>query len=253
MILRLLSIAGYLRIAGYLKALMTLSIARMLLDFMKFRNQRNIKCPLRSLSATQLHQSHHQTSQHYHPNGKHGKTDDTEISTQSRSYNSQKKQIKTQVKTGSSDQYSSLRDTVKPTHHSHPVPEKREQTGYDDQQQENFISYFNKVLFAPGEGPLNWALRLADQQPLRKTKRKLYDRFVSMAGWLQLGCGENDIFLPQRKVCELLGVSGATISNMTHCAISDGYLKLVKPAIPQRRAALYRFNIDKFPVLRKGQ
>lgn len=126
-------------------------------------------------------------------------------------------------------------------------------TDFDDQQQENFVSYFNKALFAPGEGPLNWALRLADQHPLRNTKRKLYDRFVSMAGWLQRGCGDNDIFLPQRKVCELLAVSGATVSNMTNCAIKDGYLRLVKPAIPHSRAALYRFAVGKFPILQEGE
>jgi hypothetical protein len=124
---------------------------------------------------------------------------------------------------------------------------------YDEQQRENFISYFKAVRFAAGEGVLVRVLRLARERPLRNTKRVIYDLFISFAGHLQNDCGQNNIFLPQRQVAEVLGVTGATISNMIHSAIDDGYLTLVKEAIPHRLAAEYRFDIDKFPALKERQ
>jgi hypothetical protein len=124
---------------------------------------------------------------------------------------------------------------------------------YTVQDQENFVFHFKKVRFAAGEGVLDRALRLAQQRPLRSTKRILYDRFVSMIGWLQNDCGPNNIWLPQKNVAEVLGVTQATVSNMIHNAMDDGYLTFVKEAIPHRLAAEYRFNVDKFPVLKERQ
>lgn len=123
-------------------------------------------------------------------------------------------------------------------------------TDFDEEVQENFVRFFDEVKFGADEGPLEWALRRADRFPLRKTKRRLYDRFVSLAGWLQRGLGDEDIFLPQENLAKILGLAGSTISSMTHSAMKDGYLKLIEPAIPHRKAELYRFDIEKFPALK---
>lgn len=126
-------------------------------------------------------------------------------------------------------------------------------TEFDEVEAESFITCFDKVLFAAGEGPIHLALRTADENPLRKTKRRLYDRFVSMAGWLQYYVGDKEIYLPQQLLAESMNLPQSTISNMTNSALKDGYLTLVKKAIPHRRAALYRFDVAKFPILGEEQ
>ena len=117
-------------------------------------------------------------------------------------------------------------------------------TDYDEEERENFITYSHNALFAPGENLLTWALRMAAWYPLRKGKRPLYDKFVSLVGWMQKRAGKDDIFYAQEDVAELLGCAQATVHNMTKSAIRDGYLRKTEEAVPHVRAAHYRFNLD---------
>lgn len=122
-----------------------------------------------------------------------------------------------------------------------------EDTTFSDFETEQFITCYDTVLFAAGEGPVDLALREADDHPLRQTNRKIYDRFVSMAGWLQHSVGDKAILLPQKLLAEKLKVPPSLISNMTNQAIKNGYLTCVKKAIPKRQAALYRFDLKLLP------
>jgi hypothetical protein len=124
---------------------------------------------------------------------------------------------------------------------------------YDGEAQANFVFYFDVARHAPGEHILDTALRLAKARLLRETVHTLYDLFVSMAGYLQKNEGERNIFLPQKDVAQKLGVSQATVSNLTARAVNDGYLVPSRKAIPDLRAAEFRFNLDKFPMLKEGQ
>jgi len=125
-------------------------------------------------------------------------------------------------------------------------------TSFDEEVREKIIGYFDVVKFTPDEGPLNWALKMTHEYPLHASKRPLYDRFISLAGWLQVNCGDNPIYLPQKSVAEILNVAGSTISSMTNSALKDGYITLVTEHT-RYIAARYRFDLVKFPVLQKWQ
>jgi hypothetical protein len=118
------------------------------------------------------------------------------------------------------------------------------QTHYTEEERENCIAYFNTALFAPGENILTWSSRMAKWFPLRRSKRSLYDQFVSLTGWMQVRAGQDDIFYAQEDVAVPLGCTQPTVHNMTQSAIRDGYLQKTKEAIPHVFAAHYRFNLS---------
>src|SRR5262249_25123370 len=70
-------------------------------------------------------------------------------------------------------------------------------------------------------------LQPSDDEAARRTDG--YARFVSIAGWLQVGMGNCPIMLPVEKLAHILEVTPMTVSRYRQWGIEDGYLKEVKP------------------------
>ena len=77
-----------------------------------------------------------------------------------------------------------------------------------------------------------------------------YRTFVSLAGWLQIIMQDQPIFLPRRKIGELLGRSHTQIMRYCGHAVEQGYMELVgEHSLVGRRAAEYRFDVSQFNAL----
>src|SRR5262245_33829967 len=110
-----------------------------------------------------------------------------------------------------------------------------------------------RVRFAKGEGPLDWAFVQAAREPVSDPEElgfQDYDRFLSTAGWLQVWCVESAICIPVELWAPLFGVTHQTISNWRALAKRQGLLTETASYIPQRRATQFRFDVDRYPVLK---
>ncbi len=119
---------------------------------------------------------------------------------------------------------------------------------------------WDAVRHVPFHDVLSNALRLADNKPLKPpTERgKLYQRFISVAGWLQVLLSGKPILLPTRKVAALLGCDQRTVSRMRKLGVKDKLLVPVKehcyrPAGGKSEATEFRFAIERYPVELSGQ
>src|SRR5262249_2713011 len=96
-----------------------------------------------------------------------------------------------------------------------------------------FLDAWDKVRYTPGMTPLDCAVEMAGRFPLivrREMSRlwtKEYERFISIAGWLQTAMGNRNILLPVAELGEILGVQKMTVSRYRKWAIADGFLKEV--------------------------
>ena len=114
------------------------------------------------------------------------------------------------------------------------------------------LSNWDQVRYIPGWTPLENALSKADEFPLGVGKDELtsgYERFVSLAGWLQVTMGDRAILLPCHKLAEVLGVQPMTISRYRRAAIAQGFLRQVKPHKVRARATEFRFDVSQFECL----
>lgn len=128
-----------------------------------------------------------------------------------------------------------------------------------------FDELWRKLRYRPGHGPLEQAIAAARQFRLvpaasvlanrppedPEDKFRGYTFFISVAGHLQAIVGDRAILLPCRKLGELFGVSGQTISRYSRMAIEDGYLVLARGHTRGSRAAEYRFDVSRFTELTK--
>jgi hypothetical protein len=53
----------------------------------------------------------------------------------------------------------------------------------------------------------------------------LYEKFLSVTGWMQKGAGEKDISYAQEDIAHLLGCAQETVSKLTQQAIKDAYMR----------------------------
>jgi hypothetical protein len=122
------------------------------------------------------------------------------------------------------------------------------------------LAAWDKVRRKPGRSPLDQAIEMAFRHPLMppadvmESRPDGYEKFVSLAGWLQAASGGQNILLPVADVGELLGVRPLTVSRYRQWAVEDGYLAEVRPYSfhsqrARNRATEFRFNLDAFPVL----
>ena len=115
---------------------------------------------------------------------------------------------------------------------------------------EYFAHAWGKIRYRVGEGPLEQAFAKANSQPLetpRGRERRLagYDRFVSVAYWLQKVVGDRDILLPVRQVAELLGTDKHRVKVWRDWAVADGFLAVTQAHAFHGgvgRATQFRFN-----------
>jgi hypothetical protein len=123
----------------------------------------------------------------------------------------------------------------------------------------DFMVSWNAIRHIPFSEPLRDAVRLAQEKPLRlgSSKTPLYQRFISVAGWLQVQTGDRPIFLPTRNIAELLGCDQRTVSRLRTLAVQEGLLVQVKRhrflSTGKSTATEFRFRTDRFESLRGEQ
>jgi hypothetical protein len=134
----------------------------------------------------------------------------------------------------------------------------------DVQDTESAYEYFtyawDRVRFDADEGPLQQALAKAKAHPLSTERlhgRKMpkYDRFISVAGWLQVTAGDRNILLPVRQIAALLGTDKCRVSIWRELAKKDGFLTVAEPHVFYRklgtgRATRFRFDTSRWECLK---
>ena len=122
----------------------------------------------------------------------------------------------------------------------------------------DFVYSWQRMRYKIGEGPLAAAYRTAVSSPLELPDsdpwRDLpaYRTFVSLARCLQVAREDQPIFLPRRRIGELLGRSHTQVMRYCAHAVEHGYLELVNAhSLVGRRAAEYRFYVSRFNVLQQ--
>jgi len=124
---------------------------------------------------------------------------------------------------------------------------------------EFFAHGWGRVRYRGDAGPLEQALARAKAYPLstaRERGRKMvkYDRFVSLAGWLQVTVGDRNILLPVRQVAALLKTVPCRVSIWRELAKKDGYLAEAKAHVFHGklgvgRATEFRFDTARWDCL----
>lgn len=107
-----------------------------------------------------------------------------------------------------------------------------------------------------GCDPLELALELARQSPLRWDEESPeYERFLGVAGWLQVLQGEQPILLPCERLGGLLDLDHRVISHMRARAEQEQLLECVEESDHKKHLATqFRFRLEAFPELRdEGQ
>ncbi len=131
-----------------------------------------------------------------------------------------------------------------------------ELTAFDEEDQLQFMSEWDKVDRLSCIPALDWAWEMAQRCPLplpsgvSGARFKIYGKFVSLSGHLQVTVGaDHSIFLPTRKVAEILGLkSNKSVGTMCKLAVKDGFLTLVEKG-NERRSPRYCFAVERFPEL----
>ncbi|GEM_PF-2915967 len=123
----------------------------------------------------------------------------------------------------------------------------------------DFVYCWERIRYGIGEGPLAVAFRQAQQAPLILPESdpwrdlETYKLFVSLAFRLQLIKGDEPIFLPSRRIGDLLGRSHTQIVRYCAHAVDESYLQLVNEhSLVGRKAAEYRLDVSRIFVVMKG-
>ena len=121
-----------------------------------------------------------------------------------------------------------------------------------------FIDLWDRVRFFDGQNPLDQALAKARAWPLSAGgahRMPKFNRFISLAGWLQVTMGDRAICLPCRKVAELLKTTPNMVSLWRRMAISEGFLKVVRShtfrSQGKSEATDFRFDVSRWKCLSK--
>ena len=123
----------------------------------------------------------------------------------------------------------------------------------DDPSME-FIETWDSIKFPAHLSPLVLAFNLAIENPLspvdgEKWTSAEFGRFISLAGWLQVVVGDEDIFLPVEQVGKYLKLSAMCISRHRSYAQKKGFLTLTEEHIPHSKASRFRSSFRKWECL----
>jgi hypothetical protein len=117
----------------------------------------------------------------------------------------------------------------------------------------DFMVSWDAIRHVPFHSPLQNALALAEQSPLKPAveRGRLFARFISVAAHLQLLMPKKDIYLPTRAVAALLGCDQRTVSRLRKVAIQDGLLREVKRhqfnSQGRSKATAFQFAVARLP------
>jgi hypothetical protein len=116
---------------------------------------------------------------------------------------------------------------------------------------------WERIRSVPGLPPLEYARIRGDHRPIHFKPRSLsirskkYERFLSMAAWLQVGTGAGVMLLPRDQVADLLKApSKLEVGMWVKAGIRDRLLMLVREHNAEAaRAASYVFDVRRVPTL----
>jgi len=131
----------------------------------------------------------------------------------------------------------------------------------DEEAYTEFVTLWAKVRYRADETPLTNAAVKAKAYPLgtlrSNKKRPLpgYDRFISLAGWLQVSMGDRPIMLPCRACAEALKTTSRMVSIWRQWAVEDEFLKVQQehryhPG-GKSEATVFRFDVGRWKCLSK--
>jgi len=132
-------------------------------------------------------------------------------------------------------------------------------SGDADSAQIDFMASWSSIRHIPFHNTVQNALRLARQVPLKAAHERgnLYDRFISLAGWLQRLMHGKGICLPTRTIAELLNCDQRTVSRLRKLAIQDGLLHVIKEhtfrSTGKSEATVFQFALERFEALRNDK
>jgi hypothetical protein len=130
----------------------------------------------------------------------------------------------------------------------------RRLTDLDEGLLDVILSEIERVKFAHGLGPLEWAVKMSCQYPLSDPEDlqiERYNKFLSIAGWLQVSQHDKPIVLPVAKLASELGVTPQIVSNWRQRAQRQGLLKEVARYVAHKQATRFRFAVERFSILRE--
>jgi len=111
-----------------------------------------------------------------------------------------------------------------------------------------------RVKYAQGAGPLEWAVLMSCHHGLsdpEDSQLEGYNKFLSIAGWLQVSQVEKPIVLPVEKLAKELGVTRQLVSHWRQRAQRQGLLKEVGHYVAHKQATRFRFAVERFSILRE--
>lgn len=125
-----------------------------------------------------------------------------------------------------------------------------------DEAQAEMLDSWDKVRYLPGLSPLQSAAEMSEQMPViisdekRLERGAAYERFVSLAGWLQVTVGDRNILLPVKEIAVMFKMTTMTISRFRRNAIKDGFLDEIKASeFKKHKATEFRFHVERVPIL----
>lgn len=130
----------------------------------------------------------------------------------------------------------------------------RRLTNLDEASLDVILSEIERVRYAKGAGPLEWAAAMSCQYPLSDPddlQLERYNKFLSIAGWLQVVRGDEPIILPVAKLAGELGVTAQMVSHWRRRAQRQGLLSEVARYIAHKQATRFRFAVERFSILRE--
>jgi hypothetical protein len=132
----------------------------------------------------------------------------------------------------------------------------RRLTDLDEDLLDIILSEIELVKYAKGTGPFEWAVALSLQYPLSDPDDlgiERYNKFLSIAGWLQRQRPDKSIVLPVAKIASELGVTAQMVSLWRRRAQKQGLLKEVECYnVERKKATRFRFAMERFSILREG-
>jgi hypothetical protein len=136
------------------------------------------------------------------------------------------------------------------------VRKLRRLTDLDEDLLDIILSEIELVKYAKGTGPFEWAVALSLQYPLSDPEDlgiERYNKFLSIAGWLQRQRPDKSIVLPVAKIASELGVTAQTVSLWRRRAQKQSLLKEVERYnVERKKATRFRFAMERFSILRVG-
>jgi len=129
-------------------------------------------------------------------------------------------------------------------------------TPFGEEEQMQFLVEWNTVRHLPGIPVLEWAASMAQAHPLFSTRKQFNsnNQFLSPAGWLQVimrQSHEDTIYLPTRKVAEILGPrSHVQVATLCKIAVADHLLEIVERHTAKKETR-YRFAVERYEILRE--